>query len=297
MNKADDILGNTNKSQKSYNRYNNNWQKNTWQERQNKDRAEAYDTMEKMSFVIRSNGDKFKQYLDIQSRFPKHSVGNCFIVQAKEPDATLFRDKEGWKKNGVDLIANAKGFKILEPNESEKTGKIYYNPKVVYDISQTKAEDTSKAVEYSDRELLLAFIHNCFADVKVVNKLPDESIGAKYDKQSNILYVCRGMEKNLLFQTLSQELANIEMRKEDESDFKDFKTYCISYLLCKRYGIDVSDYNFDRLPSEIRSQTESQEIRRQLNSIRVDFEKINERVTEHFENNNKEKKKEKVQER
>jgi len=297
MNKADDILGNTSKNKKSYNRYNNNWQKNTWQERQNRDRAEAYDTIEKMSFIIKSNGDKFKQYLDIQSRFPKHSVGNCFIVQAKEPNATLFRDKESWEKNGTELIENARRFKILEPSKSEKNGKIYYNPKEVYDISQTKAENIGKKIEYNDKELLMAFIHNCFAEVKVVNKLPDESIGAKYDKESNILYVCRGMERNLLFQTLSQELANIEMRKEDESDFKDFKTYCISYLLCKRYGIDVSNYNFDRLPSEIRSQTENQEIRQKLDTIRLDFKKINERVTENFENNNKEKKKEKVQER
>ena len=88
MSVEDDILG---KGKMEYKpRYNNN---TNWKDQQAKDRKEAYDTMEKMSFIVKGNSDKFKQYLDIQSRFQRHSVGNCFLIQAREPNATQFKDK------------------------------------------------------------------------------------------------------------------------------------------------------------------------------------------------------------
>ena len=109
------------------------------------------------------------------------------------------------------------------------------------------------------------------------------------------------MERELLFQSLSQELASIEMRQESESEYKEFKGYCISYMICKRYGIDVSNYDFDILPEEIRTLSTGKDIRAELDTIRMDYEKINDRIAEQFEKSakeqNKAKKKEKVQER
>lgn len=292
MNQVNDILGN-NKKTNYKQKYNSNWQ-----EQQSRERKEAYETIEKMAFAIKSNGDKFKQYLDIQSRFKKHSVGNCFLIQVRQPDTKIFRDKAGWNKAGIELIKNPKSFKILEPSKSEKSGRVYYNPKAVYDISQTNADQQLPEINYSNKELLTAFIHNCFAQIKVVDKLPDDTISSKYDKNDNILYVCRGMERELLFQSLSQELASIEMRQESESSYKEFKGYCISYMLCKRYGIDVSNYDFNRLPDEIRRLDTNIDIRTELDTIRVDFEKIDDRITEYFEQKSKEQEKsKKVQER
>lgn len=296
MSKVDDILGNNEKT--SYRpKYNNS---NNWKEQQAKDRQQAYDTIEKMSFAVKLNSDKFKQYLDIQSRFQKYSVGNCFLIQSKEPNATHFKDKKSWKELGIELKNNPRSFQILEPSKSESSGRVYWNPKTVYDISQTKEEQQNSFYEYSNKELLTAFINNCFAEIKVVNELPDETVSSKYDKDTNILYVCRGMERELLFQSLSQELASIEMRQESESEYKEFKGYCISYMLCKKYGIDVSNYDFDRLPDEIRTLTSSKDIRNELDSIRISYEKINDRIAEHFEKSNKEQdkgKKQKIQER
>lgn len=295
MSVEDEILGNSKTTYKP--KYNNN----NWKEQQAKDRKDAYDTMEKMSFLIKGNSDKFKQYLDIQSKFSKHSVGNCLLIQAREPNATQFKDKTSWTKLGIELNANPKSFQILEPNKSESTGRVYWNPKTVYDISQTKAENQNNIKEYSTKELLTAFIHNCFAQIKVVDRLLDGTISAKYDKSENNLYICRGMERELLFQSLSQELASIEMRQESDSEYKEFKGYCISYMLCKKYGIDVSNYDFDILPEEIRTLSTAKDIRGELDTIRIDFEKINDRIVEQFEKENKEqnkaKKKEKVQER
>lgn len=296
MNEFDDILENTNTSNNNNkaNNYKTNYNKNynnNWQTKQNKIRQDAYDTMEKMSLVVRGDSEKFKKYLDIQSKFEKYSVGNCLLVLAKEPNATQFRDKKSWKEKGIELISNPKGIIILEPSRSETNNRVYYNPKEVFDITQTNAPKQDKIVNYSDRELLQAFLNNCIIPRKAVEELPTSKLqGTEYNKEENILYVCRGMEREKLFQTLSQELANIEMKDEEDSNFKSFKSYCISYMLCQRYGIDVSNYDISELPEEIMSKANGKEVRAELDKIRVDFEKINSRVAEYFENSSKEKK-------
>jgi hypothetical protein len=103
--------------------------------------------------------------------------------------------------------------------------------------------------------------------------------------------VCKGMDRELLFQTLSQEISNIEMKDEENSNIKSFRSYCTSYMICKKYGIDVSNFNFNNLPGEITNQKDGKGIRGELDKIRVNFENIKSRMSEYFENTNKEKKK------
>lgn len=263
---------------------------NNWQEQQVQQRDKQYQLIEKMALRIRLDSQKFKEYLGIQSRFGKYSVGNCLIMLAEAPYTTQFKTKKGWQEVGVELKSDAKSFTILEPNKSEKNGKVYYNPKVMYDISETKQELPKEQIEYDTRVLLTAFLNNCYATVKAVDYLPNgRTMGTTYNKDENILYIARGMEKGELFQTLAMELANIEMRKEQDTSYKDFKSFCISYMLCYKYGIDVSSTNFSNIPNEIRGKSEGKEIREELDKIRADFERIDSRINEYFEKTGKEK--------
>lgn len=293
MNEIDEILGTTTKTNNySTNRkYNNYPKKNDWKEKQAQDRQEIYDTMDRMALIVSNDSQKFKQYLDVQSNFTKYSVGNCLVILEKAPNSTQIKDEESWVEKGIKLIPNPKEIKILEPSKSEKSNRIFYNPKKVYDISQTDAQKQDKTISYEVRDLLQAFIYNCNVPRKAVDKLSNDTVGSEYNKDENILYVCRRMDKELLFQTLSQELANIEMKDEENSNIKSFKSYCISYMICKKYGIDVSNYNFDNLPEEISSKKEPKEIRAEIDKIRVNFEKIDSRIADYFDMSSKEKKK------
>ena len=105
-----------------------------------------------------------------------------------------------------------------------------------------------------DRKLLEALLSDCKVPRKAVDTLQNGEIGSEYNKNENILYVCKGMDRETLFQTLCQEMGNIEMQDEENSNIKSFRSYCISYMICKRYGIDVSNFNFENLPQEITSK-------------------------------------------
>ena len=284
---VNEILG-TGKNNNFSTNYNTKRQ-NNWQEQQRKDRQDIYDTMDRMAMIVGNDGNKFKEYLDVQSRFSKYSVGNSLVILEKAPNSTHIKDKNAWLEKGIELNNSAKGIKILEPVKNK--GVTYYNPKVVYDISQTNAPKQDNVINYGDRVLLKALLHNCDVPREAVEKLPSGEIGAEYDKENNKLYVCKGMDRETLFQSLSQEMGNIELKDEEKSNMNYFISYCTSYMICKRYGIDVSNYIFKELPNEITNQKDGKRIRMELDKIRDNFEKVNTRMLDYFDMSSREKNK------
>ena len=156
-----------------------------------------------------------------------------------------------------------------------------FNAKKVYDISDTNSRSREKQTKYDNRILLKSFLHECPVKIKTVEKLEDDTLGARYNPTENIMYISKGLESPFMFQTISQELAKIELNNEN-TELNSFKSYCVSYLLCKKYGIDVSNYDFNSLPDSLKDMKVS-EIKKELESIKFSFEKVNSRVTNYLE--------------
>ncbi len=284
MNEIDDLLGTSNN-----NNYKKQNSKNNWKE-QNKKRNDAYRKMDEMSFKIIKDGDMFKQYLNILNRFEKYSVGNCLLILETEPNAIQIKEKKDWIDKGYDTIENAKSMTILEPNKVD--GKVYYNPKDEYDISQTNAP-IPKGKTYTNKEMLLAIFSICDKENvtrEVVDILPSGNKGAEYIESENKLYMCRGLKPEYLIKTVIQEIARIEMKNFENSEMKEFKTYCISYMICKKYGLDISKFDFSNLPKDLINKAKGKEIREELDDIRTNFIEINSKVAEYFEKEEKSKK-------
>lgn len=284
MNEIDDLLGTSNN-----NNYKKQNSKNNWKE-QNKKRNDAYRKMDEMSFKITKDGDMFKQYLNILNRFEKYSVGNCLLILETEPNAIQIKEKKDWIDKGYDTIENAKSMTILEPNKVD--GKVYYNPKDEYDISQTNAP-IPKEKAYTNKEMLLAIFSICDkgnVTREVVDILPSGNKGAEYIESENKLYMCRGLNPEYLIKTVIQEIARIEMKNFENSEMKEFKTYCISYMLCKKYGLDISKFDFSNLPKDLINKAKGKEIREELDDIRTNFIEINSKVADYFEKEEKSKK-------
>lgn len=284
MDEIDDLLGTS-----SNNNYKKQNSKNNWKE-QNKKRNDAYKKMDDMSFKISKDGNMFMQYLNILSRFEKYSVGNCLLILESEPNAIQIKEKKDWIDKGYDTLENAKSMTILEPNKVD--GKVYYNPKDEYDISQTNAP-IPKEKTYTNKEMLLAIFSICDKENvtrQVVDALPNGNKGAEYIESENKLYMCRGLKPEYLIKTVIQEIARIEMRNFENSEMKEFKTYCISYMLCKKYGLDISKFDFSNLPKDLTNKAKGKEIREELDDIRTNFIEINSKVAEYFEKEEKSKK-------
>ena len=284
MNDFDDIMAkangsNTNKTKKPFD-------KSAWIEKKQQERQEVYDLMDKTADEVKVDVDKYKQYLDVQGRFDKYSVGNALVISAILPSATQLKEFDDWKEVGAFIKKGENGIKILEPGDpytrADGSSGISYNVKKMFDISQTTSNQKPKSISYDDRVKLTALLKDCPVDIKAVDDIPNSNNVVEWNKEDNALYVKRGGETTEIFKQLAKELTRVGLEETGNSELDNFKCVSTSYMLCKKYGIDVSNININSIPEVFKNMSAS-EVRNELTSMRSAMEDINTRMSAYFE--------------
>ena len=223
---------------------------------------------------------KFRDYLDVQAAFRNYSATNALLILATKPDARRLGDKDFWRDQGVYIKRQEFGrpIKIVESNgeytRDDGSIGVSYNIKRVYDISQTTARMKAQPpVSHDARALLGALIYKKPVPIQSVDELPND-MGALYDHEQKAIFVCRGMGASDLFYEVSKALAHAELAMTNENysySTADFKAHCVSYILCKEFGIETDNLSFSPadfdIPKEL-SEADPQEIRAELSEIR-----------------------------
>ena len=114
-----------------------------WQVKEEKQRKEAYATLDKIFGEFSEGTGSMEAYLDVQSRFPFHSARNVLLIGEQCPDAVRVGGYKEWHSQGIEILEDEKRLPIiiLEPGkayrrEDGSVGQNFY-AKEVYDISQT----------------------------------------------------------------------------------------------------------------------------------------------------------------
>ena len=231
-----------------------------WIQQKRAEREHAYEMMDQASELITSDGGRVKDYLDLQSRFPRFSVGNVLLISMQKPDAVRVADYKTWKEAGAYIKRGETGMIILErggeyTRRDGSTG-VSFNAKRVFDISQTSARYASEpVVRKDDRLLIKALVYNAPCEVKISDNsdYPREP-EAKYDPESHTVNVKIGKDARSLFRELARELAHAHMDVEGYSrEDCSFAAECASYMVCRRNGVDVSGFSFDELPDRFKA--------------------------------------------
>ena len=288
MSNLDDIFTTTPKETKDAPKAENaQFDRISWAEQKQIEREQAYSLIDTTAENLTHDGSKFKGYLDVQSKFDRYSVANNLLILAQKPEATKLADFKTWKENDAAIKKGEKGITILEPGDeyTREDGSIgvSYNVKKVFDVVQTNAKQpTAPTVKKDDRLLLKALVSNTLVAININDQMPD-NVNAMYKPNTKEILIRKGMDGADIFKALSQELAHAEMDKGsyNRSEFV-FPAYCTSYILCKRNGIDVSSYSFDRLPTEYKNM-EAKDIRAELSKIRDTSNDISSKMTKVLE--------------
>ncbi len=255
------------------------------------ERQDLYALADSTALEVSQDGDRFRQYLDVQSRFDRYSATNALLVLAQMPEATQLKDFDDWKEAGASVQRRAVSIKILEPGKEyqreDGTRETSFEVKRVFDVSQVKGRvRAAPSIKYDDRVLLKALIHRSPVSIQTVDTLPN-NMGALYDHNQQVIFVCKGMGAEDIFRSVSKELCHAEiagMRDDYSRSDAAFAAYSASYLLCKKYGVDVSDYNFSRLPAFFREQ-DPRGIRDSLTEIRDTANQVSSRMYRALEQN------------
>lgn len=261
--------------------------KEEYAEKKRAEKEQVYQMIDDTAREIVSDPEKFKAFLDTQSKMDRYSAANALLIFNQLPEAAQLKDFDDWGKENVKITKGAKSVSILEPVEytrKDGTNGVSYNVKRVFDVSQTTGrKPPAPSVNRDPKALISTMLDSAPVEVASTDELPYPNMAAFYNNEKQTLYVKRNVGDSVaVAQCVAQELGHAQLSiNSDSYSRKDmgFQAVCIGYMLCKKYGVDTQNFAIDRIPESL-SAKEPKEIRAELSKTRNAMSDIHSRVSE-----------------
>ena len=273
--------------------------KEEYAEKKKAEKERIYQMVDDTAMQIVNDPEKFRAFLDTQSRMDRYSAANALLIFNQLPEATQLKDFDDWGKDNVKIVKGAKSISILEPVEyarQDGTTGISYNVKKMFDVSQTNGRQTpAVSINRDPKALITTMLDACPVEVEATNELPYPNMAAFYNNEKQTLYVKRNVGDSVaVAQCVAQELGHAQLSiNSDTYSRRDmgFQAVCIGYMLCKKYGVDTQNFAIDRIPESLKEK-EPKEIRAELSKTRNAMSEINSRISEELYRKKQERSKE-----
>ncbi len=237
----------------------------------NVDNLKNYEELKKGVKSFFESG-KFKEYLDMCSRFHNYSFHNSLLIWLQEPSATRCASVKTWNALGRTVKAGAKGLHIYAPllrklSDEEKreqgidvseTAKELRGFKLVstFDLSQTEGkplpsicEELTGSVE--QMESIIRGLENV-SGIKIEYKNIDGGAKGYYSPSEQRIVVQEGMDNLQTVKTAIHETAHSLFDNPQSKHYipdssrcdKEVRAESVAYMVSKQLGLDTSDYSF-----------------------------------------------------
>ena len=261
--------------------------KEEYAEKMRKEKETVYQMADETATEIVTNPEKFKAFLDTQSRLDSYSAVNALLIYRQLPGASQLKNFDDWSKENVKIQKGAKSISILEPVEYAKrdgTVGISYNVKKVFDVSQTNGKrPPAPSVNRDPKALITTMLDSSPVNVEATDELPYPNMAAFYNNEEQTLYVKRDVGDSVaVAQCVAQELGHAQLSINSESYSRadmGFQAVCIGYMLCKKYGVDTQNFAINRIPDSLSSK-EPKDIRFELSKTRNAMADIHSRISD-----------------
>ena len=246
--------------------------KEAWAEKKQQERNDVYAMLDEAIGEITSDGECFKDYLNVQGRFNRYSVSNALLITHQNREATSLANFDAWKENGASVQKGEKAILILEPGKEytrdNGTTGVSMNVKHMFDISQTDAEPRRRQpMQYDDRKLIKALIQTSPCDIVGTDNLP-QNVNAAFIPEKNTIQIRKGMSAQEIIVNLSACIADAKVcQKKISNDERNFASRCASYIVSGKFGVDVGDYSFEDV-GKVFSGKEPKQVRETLEKVR-----------------------------
>lgn len=228
-----------------------------WVEDTKRDREVAYKILQRKSIEVGKDSRELLKYLDMQVKFDLYSPSNCLLLLAQMPEATYCREAVNWQKEGYKVRLRDKSAVILEPSKpilrEDGSSHVYYNPKRVYDISATNAPRKESKPFPKEKDVLRALLRSSPINVQAVDSLDTEDKCALYNENEHVLCVCRNKDTINTIQDVVYEISKyyMDIEAKVDRDINSFKSTCVTYMFCKKYGIEFPEEIFNKLENQL----------------------------------------------
>ena len=123
---------------------------------------------------------------------------------------------------------------------------------------------------YTNEQILKAVLSMSPVEVQIVPNVPNNKV-ANFNVKNRVIEVTENAEINSIIQGLVREIASIHTLSFAESEFNTFKNESVAYMVSKRYGIPTNNFNFEKIPEELKAMT-PQEVKQELGNGAECFE-------------------------
>ena len=258
-----------------------------YKEKKKAEKAAVYQMLDDTALEVVQSPEKFRGYLDVQSRMDRYTANNALLMYKQFPQASQVKEFDDWVSEDVKINKGAKTFIILDPYEYTKkdgTIGIDFNLKRVLDVSQTNGRrPAAPAADRDPRKLVAVMLDTAPIEVESVDELPYPNMGAFYKNENQTLYVKRDIGDSVaLCQCVDQELGHAELSMNSETYSRrdmGFQAVCIGYMLCKKYGVDTQNFAINRIPDSLK-EMEPKGVRAELSKTRNAMSEVHSRISE-----------------
>ncbi len=205
-----------------------------------------------------SDPEQLAGYLDMMVKVPSYTSRNAMLVYLQMPEATFVESPKGWYDMGRYVQEEKKnsGIKIVKPHEKNNT--TFFDPKMMYDISQTVGRPATKPtiqlVEDSP-EMQKAF--DALVEASPVPLAADDNLNvpAQYDPNDKVIRVSDAFSDYETFAAVVNATTHAGLHRDDiqasggdrgydPGDF-EFITACSTYVVSRRFGVPMPGMDFE----------------------------------------------------
>ena len=115
---------------------------------------------------------------------------------------------------------------------------------------------------HTKEQILKAVLSMSPVEVQVVSSVENNK-AVNFNANNRTIEVLESADVNSIIQGLVREIASIHTLSFAESELNTFKNESISYMVSKRYGLPTNNFNFEKIPDELKAMT-PQEIKQEL---------------------------------
>lgn len=260
--------------------------------------------------------EKYKEYIETMSRFPRYSINNCILIASQKPDASLVCGFRKWQDDfNRAVLKGEKGIMILAPVKrkadveeqvfdeenrpkidengspvKEKVTREYqsFRPVYVFDVSQTDGDPIpSLATQLSEDVDSFESMKRMLMEISPVpisfEKI-DSGANGYFSPSSQQIVVKENLPQLQTIKTMIHEIAHATLGhggKEDKWDreTKEVQAESVAYWVTQMIGLDTSDYSFGYISGWSKDK-EVSELKENLDLIKTTADKITSQIEE-----------------
>ena len=151
--------------------------------------------------------------------------------------------------------------KIIAGFETADSGKVIFNGSDISNIPPYKRQ--LNTVPYTHESILKAVLSMSPVQVEIVQNTSNSSKLVNFNADTRTIEVSQNAEVKETIQGLIREVASIHLLSFADTELNNFKNESVAYMISKRYGMPTNNFNFDKIPQELKEMT-AQEVKAEL---------------------------------